>query len=234
MFFIMASSNMVSTTVAEFTPGAALASVLQVGDELTKVGNLRTYTGNDVIYAIGGYGKESTNITVLRDGEKLSFDVTFGVTEEQGHLFGERDFLLWTEKAIENDNFGTLIKQSLAESRLMIRMVFDSLYDLITGEYGIRELSGPVGVTEVISSAAKEKNGTVWLYFVLIAMNLGVVNLIPLPALDGGRLFFMLIELVTRKRVPQNVEAMIHTVGIILLLIFMAIITFKDIIHLFR
>ena len=88
-------------------------------------------------------------------------------------------------------------------------------------------------MTEVISDAASHRDGTVWLYFVLIAMNLGIVNLLPIPALDGGRLFFMLIELIIRKPVPRKVEAIIHTVGMVLLLGFMLVITIKDVIHLF-
>lgn len=233
MTIFTATTTPVSTTIGSFNEGAISSSVLEAGDKIVKIGDLNTYTGNDVVYAISRYGVKETNVTVIRGGEKKTFSVAFGTTTEEGHVFGKCDFKLWREKDLENSGFFTTIGHSLAQSRLMIRMVVDSLYDLIVGRYGIKDLSGPVGVTEAVSNAAKENNGTVWLYFVLIAMNLGVVNLLPFPALDGGRLLFMFIELIVRKPVPQKIEAMIHTVGMVLLLVLMAVVTLKDIIHLF-
>ena len=233
MTVFTATTTPVSTTIGSFNEGAISSSVLEAGDKIVKIGDLNTYTGNDVVYAISRYGVKETNVTVIRGGEKKTFSVAFGTTTEEGHVFGKCEFKLWREKDLENSGFFTTIGHSLAQSRLMIRMVVDSLYDLIVGRYGIKDLSGPVGVTEAVSNAAKENNGTVWLYFVLIAMNLGVVNLLPFPALDGGRLLFMFIELIVRKPVPQKIEAMIHTVGMVLLLVLMAVVTLKDIIHLF-
>ena len=233
MAIITVNSTLVSTTVAEFDKGATSSSQLFVGDKIVKVGNMNTLTGNDVVYAISRYGTEKTSVTVIRDGEKIKLDVKFDTEEENGYLYGKRDFLLWTESAIDNGGFSSFIKHSFAQSRLMIRMVTDSLHDLITGKYGVKELSGPVGVTGVISNAAKENQGTLWLYFVLIAMNLGIMNLLPIPALDGGRLLFQIIEFVFRKPVPRKVEAVIHAVGMCILLLFMVVITCKDVIALF-
>ena len=233
MTIIMANSTLVSTTVADFKENAVSSEVLQVGDKITRIGSLNTYTGNDIVYAISRYGTEETNVTVIRNGEKKTLAVKFKTVTEEGRVFGDRDFLLWTEDALDSGGFFTTVSHSLSQSRLMIFMVTDSLHDIIVGKYGLKDLSGPVGVTEVVAGAAKENNGTVWLYFVLIAMNLGIFNLLPIPALDGGRLVFLLIEFIFRKPVPQKIEATIHTVGMALLLIFMAVITVKDIIHLF-
>ncbi|MBO4353724.1 MAG: site-2 protease family protein [Clostridia bacterium] len=233
MLIIMAGSNAVSTHIASFKDTAVSDEWLSEGDVIVKVGDMNTYTGNDVVYAVTKYGSSKINVTVLRDGEEKSFDVVFGTNETDGYLYGNVDFYLLLEDAVGNGGFFTTIKHSFFQSRLMIRMVVDSLADLISGKYSIKDLSGPVGVTEVISDAASHRDGTVWLYFVLIAMNLGIVNLLPIPALDGGRLFFMLIELIIRKPVPRKVEAIIHTVGMVLLLGFMLVITIKDVIHLF-
>jgi regulator of sigma E protease len=234
MTIVTAGTMRISTTIGSFDEGAVSNSVLEVGDEIVKVGGLNTHTGNDVAYAISKYGSEPVNVTVLRNGEKKTFEIAFKTSSSNGYAFGEYDFSLYSSKAIGKDGFFTVLGHSLAQSRLMIVMVTDSLHDLIVGKYGIKDMSGVVGVTQVISEAARERNGTVWLYFVLIAMNLGVVNLLPIPALDGGRIVFMLIELITRKKVPQKVESTIHTVGMVLLLIFMAVITVKDIIYLFK
>ena len=234
MAIITANTTLVSTTVRDFAEGAVSSEMLEAGDKITRIGAQNTYTGQDVVYAITRYGKEPTEVTVIRNGEKTTLTVSFGTVTEEGHVFGVRDFNFYTERQLDNANFFTFIGHSLCQSRLMIRMVVDSIHDLVVGEYSIKDLSGPVGVTEVVSDAARQNNGTVWFYFVLIAMNLGLVNLLPIPALDGGRIVFMLIELITRKRVPQKVEAIIHTVGIIILLALMAVITFKDILHLFK
>lgn len=234
MAIITANTTLTSTTVSGFAANAISSESLEVGDKITRIGDQNTFTAQDVIYAISRYGKEPTNVTVVRNGEKTTLTVSFGTTTEAGHTFGVRDFNFYTEKDLDNANLFTFIGHSFCQSRLMIRMVWDSLHDLIVGEYGLKDLSGPVGVTGVISEAARHQDGTVWFYFVLIAMNLGVVNLLPFPALDGGRIVFMLIELVTRKKVPQKIEGIIHTVGIIILLLFMAVITFKDIIQLIK
>ena len=159
MTIFTANTTPVSTTIASFNEGATSSEVLMVGDRITKIGNLNTYTGNDVVYAINRYGVSETNVTVIRNGETKTFSVNFKTVTESGYVFGERDFMLFSEKAIDNAGFFTTIKHSFAQSRLMIRMVVDSFGDLIVGKFSIKDFSGPVGVTEVISNAAKEKNG---------------------------------------------------------------------------
>ena len=113
-------------------------------------------------------------------------------------------------------------------------MIWESFIDLLCGRYGIDALSGPVGVTGAISEAAKNGVSQFFYLLVLISMNLGIFNLIPFPALDGGRIFFMLIEWIFRRPVNRKVEAYIHFIGITVLLLFMAFITCKDILKLFR
>jgi regulator of sigma E protease len=116
-------------------------------------------------------------------------------------------------------------------------MVYESLWDLVTGRYGMETVSGPIGTGEVIGDAVEsdKQNGTHSLLYLcsIITINLGLFNLLPIPALDGGRLFFQLIELIRRKPIPQKYEGYIHAAGMVLLLAFMVFITFKDIIKLF-
>ena len=90
-----------------------------------------------------------------------------------------------------------------------MRQVWVSLFDLITGRYGLSQLSGPVGVTTAIGQAATMGAQSVLLLIALITINVGVFNLLPVPALDGGRLVFLLIELIFRRPVPQKYEAYI-------------------------
>ena len=100
---------------------------------------------------------------------------------------------------------------------------------MIRGRYGVEAISGPVGITKVIGDAAQ--TGVINLLYIcsVIAMNLGVVNLLPLPALDGGRLVFIVIEAIRGKPVKKEIEGYIHFVGIIILFVLMLIIAFKDI-----
>jgi len=113
-------------------------------------------------------------------------------------------------------------------------MIWESLYDLITGRYGVESVSGPVGVTQAMGEAVSSGLSDLVYLAVVISMNLGVMNLLPLPALDGGRLVFQIIEGIRRKPVSRQLEAYIHFGGIVVLMILMVLITFKDIVGLFR
>ncbi|MGN1096188.1 MAG: site-2 protease family protein, partial [Eubacteriales bacterium] len=152
-------------------------------------------------------------------------DVAFPTRVSSGVTFGSFDFYVEAAKK----NIGTVVKNGFYQALLTIRSVYDSLFDLVTGVYGIKDMSGPVGVTSVISSAAKESSYQLWYIFVLLAMNLGIMNMLPFPALDGGRILLMVIELIIRRPVNKKVEGYINLVGMAILLLFMAVITFKDI-----
>lgn len=111
-------------------------------------------------------------------------------------------------------------------------MIWESLYDLLTGRYGMEAVSGPVGVTEALGEAAQSGISDLVYIAVVISMNLGIMNLLPLPALDGGRLLFQLIELVRRKPINREVEGMIHFAGLVLLMVLFVVVTFKDVLTL--
>lgn len=121
-------------------------------------------------------------------------------------------------------------------------MVLRSLVDIVRGNYGLNDISGPIGTTGVIADAVGEAVGDTsslagWrslvMLMALITVNLGVFNLLPLPALDGGRLVFLLWEAITRKPLPPKYEALVHFVGMILLLLVMLLVTYSDITRMF-
>ena len=97
----------------------------------------------------------------------------------------------------------------------------------------ISQISGPVGFTAAIGSAAKKGLGDLLAIIALITINLGVFNLLPVPALDGGRAFFILVEMIFRRPIPKKFEAVVHAVGLVILLGFIAVITVKDIVGFF-
>lgn len=218
-----------STTVAEFNTNAVSNAQLRVGDEIVSVDGTKVHSGNEVMYEIMNKGYEPIDIVVKRDGEKITLKgVAFNTLDQDGIRFGEMDFKVLAEsRSVFN-----LIKQTFSRSISSVKMVYDSLIGLISGRFGMNAVSGPVGVAEVVGTAAK----TDYLSFIyivsILTINLGVVNLIPFPALDGGRFVMLAIEGIRRKPINRNVEAYINFVGIIVLFVFMILISFKDIVKL--
>ena len=228
---VLGAKQLASTTVAEFKEGAVSVNYgLQAGDTITHVDGVRVHTGNELVYEIIYSGYEPIDLTILRDGEKMTLTgVVFPGNVTEGVAFGEADFLVYAEEKTA----GRVISHAFFRGVSTVKMIFDQLGDLLTGRFGINAMSGPVGVTDAMVTVAKTDMAT-YLYLVLIiTVNLGVFNLLPIPALDGGRLLFLLVEAVTRKPVKREVEGMIHFIGMAILLLLMLMITFKDITKLF-
>ena len=232
MLIIVMSVQLGTTKVSGFASGAKSAeSGLMVADQILEINDSKVHVFYDLNYKISRYGVAPVDVLVLRNGEKVLLeDVVFPTMISQGVVFGARDFYVY--KA--DKNIGTILKNTFYQSVVMVRMVYDSLYDLITGKYGVEQMSGPVGITGVITDAAEEavqtKDGSyLWTLFVVLAINLGCMNLLPFPALDGGRIVFLAYEGIFRCPISPKVESYIHAGGMILLLLLMFLITFKDI-----
>ena len=147
-----------------------------------------------------------------------------------------------TEVNAVKSNVWTTLEQSARTECSVAVMVWRSLGGLLSGKYGLNELSGPVGTVDVIgdtvaNAVASEDWRTglssVLMLVILLTVNVGIFNLLPVPALDGGRMLFLIWEGVTRRPVPQKYEAVVHAVGFVLLLILIVIVTFSDVIKLF-
>ena len=158
--------------------------------------------------------------------------------EESGQQYLKYDFALVGEPRTAWNTITHSARQELSVATIVWR----TLIDLLQGEYGINDLSGPVGTVGVIADVVGDTVSTAnpmiaWqnlvFLMILITVNLGVFNLLPLPALDGGRLVFLIWEGITRKPIPQKFEAIVHFIGIILLLLLMVLVTYSDITKLF-
>jgi regulator of sigma E protease len=202
---------------------------LMAGDRIVAVDGKKVHVLAELDYEIMRRGIDTVALTVERNGEKKTLNVDFPVYVERGQYLGARDF--YTEK--ESYGFSSVMKHSFYRSVLTVRMIWESLFDLVTGRFGIEAVSGPVGVTTQISEAASTGAANIIYLAIVISINLGVVNLLPFPALDGGRTVFILLEMIRRKPVPVKYEGMVHFIGIVILMAFMLIITLKDIITLF-
>ena len=206
---------------------------LQINDKIVAVNGVKTHTGNEVVYEITYQGDEPLQLTVIRNGVKILIeDVIVPTVEENGVVLGSYDMQFYGID--ENEvTFDIVISHTFWRTYSTAKMVWDSLADLITGRFGLDAISGPIGMTELVGSAISTGWESVLYLWVIISVNLGVMNLLPLPALDGGRLVFLFWEAVTRKPVNKNIESYINAAGLLILMALMLLITFKDIFKLF-
>ncbi len=220
-----------STTIHFFDENSTSVQYLQPMDQITAVDGTRVYTFNDLLYEIMRKGVEPIDITVKRDGTEITIsDVVFPTITDSGVVFGNVDFIPYAEAKTPL----AVLKHACVRSVSTIKMIWESLFDLVSGRYGMEAVSGPVGVTQAMTEAASTSLSSLVYLAVVISMNLGIMNLLPLPALDGGRLVFLLIEGIRRKPIPARIEGYIHFAGLAVLMLAMVLITFKDIIGLIR
>ena len=233
MFILLAMTRQVgSCVIGDFERGIEPVSDawLQEEDEILKIDGSRIIDYTDIGNTIALKGTEPVDILVLRDGQEVLLeDVVFPTETVEGVTMGMVDFRV---KGVR-PTLGVLLKQTVTQSVSTVKMIYNSLVDLITGKYGMEAVSGPVGISEAIGDAAKMGFANLLYITALISINLGVMNLLPIPALDGGRMVALLIEMITRKRLPQKVEGMINAIGLMVLLGFSAIIMVKDVVGLF-
>jgi len=205
------------------------------GDQILRINNNKINVWHDLVYTVIREGTEPVRVTVLRNDEKLVIEnVKFPVGTDGALTYGDIDF----RPEIERKSTSTVIRQTFYQSVATVDMVWSSFFDLITGRFGVEEISGPVGVTQAIGNSAREatedratSNRFLFLLAV-ITINLGIVNLLPLPALDGGRIVFLLIEFVRRKPLKPEHEGYVHLAGFALLIILMIVVTYRDIVQL--
>ena len=238
LIFLAPDKYFASNEIAVFTENATSSQQLMIGDRLNSINGYGISTSMDLQFALATAKSNELDITVLRNGELKSFNqVKLPTVEKDGKDIIHIDFKV---KAIEN-NFANLLSQTFLTTCSTVKMVWASLIGLVTGQFGLNEVSGPVGMTSAISQATAaglEKSFMDGFYnllyvMIIITVNLGVVNLLPLPALDGGRFVFLLIESIRRKPIKPEYEGYIHAVGMLLLFAFMIVISIKDVIQLF-
>ncbi|MBS5359610.1 RIP metalloprotease RseP [Finegoldia magna] len=229
LLILLMSVSRVSTEVSGVIKDSpAYSSGIQTGDQIVSINGENVSDGGELLKSI----KESQgdlNIGVIRDSQSKNIKVTPRLENnirKIGVNFQE-------EYNIKNFSIVKGFKKGLITFLNLTGMLYKFLGMLITGQLGLGGVSGPVGVVKEIGNAAK--TGVANLIFLLayININLGVFNLLPIPALDGGRAIFILIEMIFGKKISQEKEGYIHMVGLILLLALIAIVTIKDVIKLF-
>lgn len=223
---LVSSQNLIGTpTVAKFEDNALSSSTLQAGDTIKSIDGMRVYTATDVSTGFSRSQDNKVQMVVERDGKDENLEVEFETQDYEGRQYIKMDFwLLGTQKTV-----GSVIKNTAMEWISYARMVFLSVHDLILGRYHLSDLSKPVGTVSVVSDAVKTSAFSMLKIMALLTINIGLFNLFPIPALDGWRLFLLLFEGITKKKLPSKWEWVINSVGLVLLIGFMCVITFSDI-----
>lgn len=216
---------------------SAEAAGMQEGDVIVRLNHKPIHFYREVSMYTYFHAGEPLQVTYLRDGERYTADIEPTYDEESGR------YLLGITNNYAREKVGVLtgLKYSVYEVKYWIWSTLQSLKMLVTGQVSANELSGPVGIVKSIGDTydASVRDGYFYVFLnmlnfsILLSANLGVMNLLPLPALDGGRLVFLIVEAVRRRKIDPEKEGMVHFVGIMILMGLMVLVMFNDIRKLF-
>ena len=209
---------------------------LQEGDRIVKMNNKKINIWREISYYNMFHPGETVDLVYERDGGKYETTLTPKKDEDGTYLIG-----ITSPAQYEKANLLTAVQYGVYEVKFWICTTLESLKMLVMGDVGVDQLSGPVGIVSVVDETYQQTKsyGVIIVIMqmlnigILLSANLGVMNLLPLPALDGGRLVFMIVEAIRGKRVPPDKEGWVHGIGMILLLALMAFVMFNDVKKLF-
>ena len=233
--------------LTEIMEGSAAEDAgFEPGDEIIAINGSRIYNYREItLYSLVNDVDTPTEFTYKRDGQQYKVTITKKQDPETGnYYFGFISMGRFTE------NFGEELKYAALDVRFQMKATIYSIKMLFTGKASKDDLMGPVGIghtmNDIIEEAKEEtKEESYWTQFVVVLMNiinfavllsanLGVMNLLPIPALDGGKIMFTLIEGISGKRVPPEKEAIVNAIGVVLLLILTIFVFFNDVGNLFK
>lgn len=197
---------------------------LEEGDKIIEVNGKKISSQEELIKEIQADKDYTIDYTVVRNK---------GQVEVEGVKMNAATVMDFTILGVEKNVFN-VIGGGFRYALSMSRIVYISLFDLLRGHYGFSDMAGPIGTISVISDVTVTEEKTINWYgmlmmMALVTINIGLFNLLPVPALDGGHFFFMLVELIFRKPIPAKYENWIHAAGMILLLAFMTVVSASDI-----
>lgn len=215
---------------------SAEAEGMQAGDRIVKMNGKKINLWREVTYYNMFHQGETVDLVYERGGEKYEVTIVPKQDEDGNYLLGVLSPGEYTKA-----NVLTAMQYGVYEVKFWICTTIESLKMLVTGGVGIDQLSGPVGIVDVVDETYQQSKSYGFLVVlmqmlnigILLSANLGVMNLLPLPALDGGRLVFLIIEAIRGKRVPPDKEGIVHFVGMILLFALMIFVLFNDLKRIF-
>ena len=220
-----------SKTIYSVEDGALCGQTgLQAGDEILAVNGRRCFVANDILYELVRTEAYRADFTVKRDGQKVELpDVQFDTwQDDSGETHMSLGFVVYGIKKTPV----SVLKEAWNSTLYYGRIVFTSLADLLRGRESINNLSGPVGIVTAIGQAASYGWQDLLELLALITINLGIFNLLPFPALDGGKVVFLIVEGVTGRAVPEKLQSVLTIAAFGLLFGLMIFATYNDIVRL--
>ena len=231
-----------------FAPEFALRGEdgLMEGDIFYKIDDYRTYLRGDASLFLSYHKGDTIDLEVIRDGEKVILKDFPMARQTYSGSDGTpyTGFGIYLGAELQEATLGAKLKYTWNTALDFVQLVVFSLKQLFTGGASVADLSGPVGIvstiTEVGSTAATTRDAwsQIFYFAALLAVNLSVMNMLPIPALDGGRIFFLLVDAVAlllfKRRVPEKYQAAVNTAGFVVLMGFMLLVTFHDVFKLFQ
>nr|WP_240739640.1 site-2 protease family protein [Marinitoga lauensis] len=236
-------SNIINKDIAPFQKNDVITKIneknIKNGLDLIELLSSISMSPEDILVTINdnkisevkkGFNSDTLTITILRNGTektiKLKKSEFLSILQEP--LVLKFAFDKWKPKGFE------VISVSIQWANTLLRAMIDVIGQLFTGKVKTTEVMGPVGIAGAVGQAAKAGPEALISLIALITLNLGIVNLLPIPALDGGRIVFSLYEMITGKRTNPKVEATIHTIGFLILMGLFVYFTYNDILRFFR
>ena len=224
-------------TMVDIIPDSAAAEAgMEDGDQIISINGSRTWLYREVSLYSSLHQGQTATVVFERNGEKQTVVLTPKQSDTGAYLYG-------FSRTVQREKGGALetVGYSCAEIRYWLKATVESLKMLIGGQVRLEEMSGPVGIVSTIGDTYKESRVDGWYYVtmnmimiaIFLRVNLGVMNLLPIPALDGGRLVFLILEAIRGKAIPQEKESMVHFTGFVLLMGLMAVFLFSDLHKLF-
>lgn len=205
----------------------AMEAGLKEGDEFLKINGSKAYSADDLSIGISLSKDEPINFLIKRDGDKKEIVVTPKLVEENGR---ERYMIGFEFQRVNNPGIVQSFKQSFRETVALVNQTYKSLKMMVTGEVNFKtDVGGPVSIIRMSGEAAKNGIWNLMYFIAFLSINLAVFNMLPFPALDGGWTVILLIELITRRKVPEKIVGAVNYVGIMLLFGLMILVTIKDI-----
>lgn len=205
---------------------------IREGDIITKINNEKVNSWDIALIKMQVNEGEKLKFTVKRNNKILNFDVTpIEVEDVEGNKAYK--FGIATSHTIERGLF-TSIKYAAVKTYNLTLSMWETIKCLFTGKVSVKDFSGPVGIYSIVGTQSKQGLEAILYLTAYLSINVGFINFLPLPAFDGGRIFFLILEKITGNRISKKTESIIHTIGFFLLILLLIYITCNDLIRIFK
>ncbi len=231
LLVMLPASHVAQPVISEFAEGFPLEDTLHVGDRLLKINDFRIFTYGDVSMALQLAAEEPFDLTIERNGEKILLE---DVPLERRDYDGNGQLRYGLSFGYEEISGLNKVKYAVNNAFSFFQSAYKSIGLLIGGQAKTSDLMGTIGIASEISNRAEQSMGEMWYFVAYISINLSFVNMLPIPGLDGGKLFFMLIELIIGRKLDPKWENYCSYIGLFLVLLLFVFATYNDILRLIR